>query len=88
LFVTTDETGWLVLSDQYYPGWEATIDGRPVPIQITNAALRGICVPAGSYDITFVFRPVLLPTGIALSLLGILLVIIAGFIELKQRRVR
>jgi len=86
LQVQTDATGWLVVTDQHYPGWQATIDGQQAPIQVTNAALRGLCIPAGSHDIVFSFRPILLPFGSALSLLGILLLIIAGIVQIKHRR--
>ncbi|MFN2180831.1 MAG: YfhO family protein [Candidatus Promineifilaceae bacterium] len=82
--VSSETTGWLVLSDQYYPGWQAAIDGRPAPIQITNAALRGICVPAGTHDITFSFRPALYPAGSALSLSGLLLVVVSAFLEIRK----
>lgn len=78
LSVQTDTIGWLVLTDLYYPGWQATIDGDLVPIQPTNAALRGICVPAGTHDVTFSFQPILLAMGATFSLLGVFLLIIAG----------
>ena len=86
LTVNTETSGWLVLSDQYYPGWQAAIDGRLAPIQITNAALRGVCVPAGTHEIVFAFRPALYPAGAALSLLGLLLVAVAASVQIKKRR--
>ncbi len=88
LSVDTDATGWLVLADQYYPGWRATIDGQTVLIQITNAALRGVCVPAGSHEISFVFRPYLFPAGILLTLFGVSLTVLAGFDQIKKYRAR
>lgn len=86
LHVQTGATGWLVLTDLFYPGWQATIDNHRTPIQVTNAALRGLCVPAGSHEITFTFRPILLPIGAVLSLFGITLLVIAGVVQLNQRR--
>jgi hypothetical protein len=67
-------TGWLVLSDLDYPGWEATVDGMPVPIQTTNAALRGVCVPEGSHRVVFEFRPNLWRDGGALTVVAWLIV--------------
>jgi hypothetical protein len=86
LRVQTDATGWLVLTDQQYPGWQATVDGQRTVIQTTNAAVRGLCVPAGNHDVTFAFRPILLPIGAAFSLFGILLLILAGTAQLNKRR--
>ena len=53
--------GLVVLSDQYYPGWEATVqaDGQsqPVPILRTNRVMRGVLLPAGEHRIVYEFRP-------------------------------
>lgn len=66
----------LVLSDTYYPGWQAIIDGTPTEIFQTNVALRGVVVPAGEHTITMVFRPFTFYTGVGLSLLTLLSVLI------------
>ncbi len=83
LQVETQSTGWLVLTDLYYPGWLAEVNGRAVPIQPTDYGLRGICVPAGSHEIRFVFQPQILRVGMmvsgtAVGLLFIALVILAA----------
>jgi hypothetical protein len=48
--------GLLILTDAYYPGWSATIDGNPVSIYPTNALFRGIFVPPGSQEIVFQYH--------------------------------
>ena len=45
--------GFLVLSDAYYPGWKATVDGAETKIYKTNVAFRGIFVPAGHHVVKF-----------------------------------
>ncbi len=68
--------GVLVLSDQYYPGWEATVDGQSVPITRAFTALRAVCVPAGAHTVTFTYRPLSLIIGVILTVIGWLVVIV------------
>src|SRR5260370_1005186 len=49
--------GMVVLSDTYYPGWDARGDGKPTRIYEVDLALRGVTVPAGSHQITFRYTP-------------------------------
>ncbi len=71
--------GLLVLSDQYYPGWSATVNGRDARIYATDVALRGVFVPTGDSTVEFHYRPSSFRVGIAvwviavLALLGLLL---------------
>lgn len=62
----------LVLSDTYYPGWTAAIDGKRTPILRANYAQRAIVVPAGNHTIRFDYKPVSVKIGILISILGIL----------------
>lgn len=75
--VETDTRGpaFLVTSDVYYPGWQATVDGVPTRIYQTNYALRGIAVPAGRHVVRFEFRPRSLVYGGAISALSLLLLV-------------
>jgi hypothetical protein len=63
--------GLLILSDTAFPGWHATVDGRPVEILEPFGALRGIVVDKGPHHIEFNYRPVSAVAGAALTLLGI-----------------
>ncbi|MCL4488635.1 MAG: hypothetical protein M1570_10970, partial [Chloroflexi bacterium] len=40
LSVSTDQTGYLLFDDTWYPGWSATIDGRPAPIYRADLLFR------------------------------------------------
>jgi uncharacterized membrane protein YfhO len=57
LAVSAERDGLLVLHDLYYPGWEAKVDGVPVPVVKANILFRGVEVPAGSHVVEFGFRP-------------------------------
>ncbi len=48
---------WLVISESYYPGWEATIDGTSVPISRANYLFGAIFVPPGEHDIEYRYQP-------------------------------
>lgn len=75
--VETDQPGYLVVPDAYYPGWAATIDGRPTPIQRANYAFRAVYVPAGEHTIQFVFDPLIWKVGVSLS--GVTLLALVGW---------
>ena len=64
----------LVLADQWYTGWEATVDGAPAPIVRANAVLRGVPLAPGQHEIVFEFRPPALLVGGVLSILSLALV--------------
>jgi hypothetical protein len=72
LHATTACDGLVILSDTYYPGWVAWVDGQPARIYHVNAAMRGVVVPAGSHLITMRYRPKSVYFGAALTFLGML----------------
>lgn len=57
----------IVISEAFYPGWTATVDGAPAPVLLTNVALRGVVVPAGEHIVEMEFRPRVLHAGMVIS---------------------
>ncbi|HZG54288.1 MAG TPA: YfhO family protein, partial [Pyrinomonadaceae bacterium] len=53
----SDAPAFLVTSDVFYPGWQATVDGAPARLFRTNYVLRGLPVPVGTHTVRFEFRP-------------------------------
>ncbi|MFP3853028.1 MAG: hypothetical protein ACLFWD_01915 [Anaerolineales bacterium] len=43
--------GTLVLSEVYYPFWQANVDGLPVEMKVEQGLFRGIELPAGDHDV-------------------------------------
>jgi uncharacterized membrane protein YfhO len=56
-----------VLSDQYFPGWRATVDGAPASIVRANYAFRLVEVPRGRSVVEFRYAPASVPIGAAVS---------------------
>ncbi|MBZ0277689.1 MAG: YfhO family protein, partial [Anaerolineae bacterium] len=77
----------LSVANPDYPGWEATLDGQPVPILRAYGALAAIPLPEGEHTITFVYNPLSYRIGAVVSLItwgG--LVIFALFSGVNRRR--
>ncbi|MCL7971865.1 MAG: YfhO family protein [marine benthic group bacterium] len=61
----------VVLSDRWYPGWKATVNGRSAEVLRANGVFRAVEVPAGVSEIEFRFLPGSLLLGAAMSLFGL-----------------
>lgn len=55
--VRSDKGGVLVFSEIYYPGWTATVDGKPVEVGRVNYVLRAIQVAPGNHKVELTFFP-------------------------------
>jgi hypothetical protein len=80
--------GYLVVSDPYYPGWEAAVDGQPTQILRADYALRAVAVPAGAHRITMVYRPVTWRVGLVLTAgtaLAVLVLAVVPALRLQWR---
>lgn len=55
--VETNTPQTLVLSDAYYPGWRATVDGQAVPVFRADYYLRAVQIPPGNHSVRFFYRP-------------------------------
>ena len=47
--------GLLVLTDAYYPGWQATVNERPASILATDVAFRGVIVGDAAATVVFTY---------------------------------
>jgi len=73
IMVDLPESKILVLTDNYYPGWQATIDGLPTKIYRANYSFRAISLPAGRHQVLFFYRPQSFIYGLCLSLLVLII---------------
>lgn len=79
---------FLVLSEVYFRGWEARIDGLKTTLYRANYALRGVVVPGGKHHIEFYYRAPSLRTGAAAAGIGLLILLTGAFVgrSNKSRR--
>jgi hypothetical protein len=65
--VASDGGGFLVLSENAYPGWRARVDGADVPIYRADVTLQGVVVPAGIHRVDVAMESRSLRTGMIVS---------------------
>ncbi len=71
----------LVLNEAYDRGWQATVDGKAVPVLPVNADFLGCVVPAGDHRVALEFRPKSLLVGRVTSACGLgLLVALVSYL--------
>jgi len=78
--------GLAVILDPFYPGWTATVDGKPVPILRADFAFQAVPVSAGTHELRLTYRNRWVTLGAAVSL-GTLALLV-GALAIRTRRVR
>ncbi len=84
LQVESPTSGWLVLSDVYYPGWRASVDGEATPILRADYTFRAVSVPAGEHTVRMTFAPWTWRLGLAWSLATWLGLAAAALLKLRE----
>jgi hypothetical protein len=69
--VWPERTALLVVTDSWYPGWKALVDGAERPIHRVNHAFRGVVVRPGDRRVVFEYHPASFRYGAMLSLAGL-----------------
>lgn len=83
LEVAASDDGLLVVSQPYYAGWEARVDGKDVPITRVDYLLQGIPVTGGTSRVELTFHVPSLPAIVSVA---VLVGCIAGLVFLLKRR--
>jgi hypothetical protein len=64
--------GMVIDSDTFFPGWEASVDGKPAAVYEAYGFLRGVVAEAGRHRIELRYRPKSVYQGAVLTALGLL----------------
>jgi uncharacterized membrane protein YfhO len=73
---TTDQRGYLVLTDSWYPGWCALVDGQLAPIDRVDVLFRAVLIEPGSHTIVFEYRPDSFLIGAIISAASLIILIV------------
>jgi hypothetical protein len=65
-----DGDGLLVVNDAFWPGWEATVDGRPVAILPADGLVRAVPWPRGRHVLAMRYAPPEVRAGWLVSAVG------------------
>ncbi len=82
--VETRSNNILFLSDSFFPGWKAYVDGKETKIYRANYAFRAIVVPSGKHTVIFSFNPRSFYIGTSVTLATIMVIML--YIAINKMR--
>lgn len=82
----TQTPGLLVLTDSFYPGWKAWINGEPAVIEKVNGLARGVFLRPGEHEVIFRYRPMSFYLGLAAAC-GALIIMTALCLSARRKSI-
>ncbi len=79
-----NDSSFLVLADNFYPGWKVYVNGSEKTILRVNHNLRGVVIPQGKNRVTFSYSPLSFKIGALVTLLTLLGIIIFVATQMKR----
>jgi len=87
LMVSTNTPGLVFLSDNYYPGWVATVNKKEVPIYRADYSFRAVPVGKGESIVEFTYNPLSFIYGVSVACFGFILLLITSlFLKRVEKR--
>lgn len=84
--VSSDTKGLFVLTDTYYPGWKAHINGKEAKILRTNWGFRSVTIEPGTSEIVFTYKkPRSIMLGASISAISLLILVMFVLIKSNLR---
>jgi hypothetical protein len=83
----TDRPAFLVLTDMFYPDWQARVNGELTRVIPLNGVFRGVYIEkTGPFSLEFEYRPLSFRAGAWLSLLTLLLIAVCAVVMIRRHR--
>ena len=79
------EEKFLVLTDNYYSGWKAKVDGKESEILKPNSTFRAVRVESGRHDVEFYYDGDIYKIGALFSSIGIVSLLLTVFIFAREK---
>ena len=76
----------VVVSQNWYPGWTATVNGIPAPVRRVYGTLMGVTVDSGTSQVEFSYLPTHFYAGMILTCLAVSALIVASLLILRGRQ--
>jgi uncharacterized membrane protein YfhO len=58
----------VILTDTWFPGWHATVDGKPAQIHEAYGGVRGVIADGGEHMVEMRYRPMSVIAGFLMTL--------------------
>lgn len=73
------------ISDTFYPGWHAQVNGKDTKIYRANYNFRAVVVPKGKSVLTFFYMPISFVLGIIISFLSMFILLVLCVFNFKYK---
>jgi hypothetical protein len=74
---------YLILTDTFYPGWDAFVDGRNIPVYRAYGDVRAVFLTSGVHQVIFKYEPLSFTLGAAISIIS---AILGGILVIQEKR--
>lgn len=85
--VTLAKPGLLLVNENWYPGWVASIDGQPATVLPANLVMRAVAIPAGQHTVEMRFESKSFRQGgliAAVSAVATIVLLLTGLVRRPQ----
>jgi len=86
LSVSSDRAALLVVADNWFPAWQATVDGEQAPVLRAHHTLRAVPVAAGEHTVEMFYRSAVVSRSLLLSVIVLVLLIGAAAYGIQRER--
>ena len=80
----SSRAGFLLLSDAYYPGWRARLDGQEETVYRADYLFRAVLIPSGQHVVEFSFDPIAFRIGLAVTLTTVAALVAVAIVFAKK----